>query len=261
MRRLFTIACLGALTTSLCADLQPEAAVEVPAADEPQPGMFGRLLEGWSGGFELGISGSEGNVDRFTGRAGVRGERRSEWNESRAELTYIYAKTDGETTQNQANFLVRNDRLFKDSPWRLFGIGMVDYDEFKDWDVRLSGFLGVGYAFIDEERTRLIGRLGAGLLREFGGEENAIIPEGLIGADFEHKLTERQKITASFDFFPELREFGPYRFIAKAAWEVLVDPEVNLSLRVGIEDRYDSTPGAGQKRNDLDYFATVVWSF
>lgn len=231
------------------------------STEEPPLGMFGRYLQGWTGSVELGITGSSGNVERFSGRGGVRAERRTELYESKGELTYIFARTDGDTSQNEAHLLLRTDRLFIDSPWRIFGIGMADYDEFKDWDVRLAAFLGVGYAFIQDDRTQLIGRLGAGVKREIGGEENAFVPEGLIGVDFEQRITERQRVIATFDFFPELREFGPYRFIGRAAWEILVDPAVNLSLRIGAESRYDSTPGLGVKRHDLDYFATVVWSF
>jgi hypothetical protein len=215
----------------------------------------------WTGSIELGLNGATGNVERFSGRGGIRGERRTDLNQSLAEFTYIYARTDGDTSQNEAHLVLRNDRLFVDSPWRLFGLGFIDYDELKDWDFRTAGFLGVGYAFVEDDRTQVVGRVGAGLMREWGGGENAIVPEGLLGLDVEHQLTERQRIVGSIDFFPDLREIGPYRFLAKAAWEILVDPEVNMSLRVGAESRYDSSPGAGLKRHDLDYFAVLVWSF
>lgn len=242
----------------LLPDKVPDEQVELDT--EPR-GMFGRLIPGWSGSVEVGLTGSTGNVERVSGRGGVRAERRTDFNHSRGAFTYIFAREDGSTAQNEAHLMLRNDRLFEDSPWRLFGLGMFDYDKFKDWNYRLAGFLGVGYAFIDTERTELIGRVGAGLMREFGGEDDSITPEGLLGADFRQQITERQQVTATVDFFPELDDFGEYRWVASAAYEILVDPEINMSLRLGVESQYDSTPGPDVKRHDLDYFATLVWAF
>lgn len=232
-----------------------------PNPDPPAPGMFGRALDGWTGSIEFGMNGSTGNVERFSGRGGVRGERRTDFNHTQAEFIYIFARTAGETSQNEAHLLVRNDRLFEDSPWRIFGLATVDYDKFKDWDVRAAAFLGVGYAFIQTDRTELVGRLGAGLMREFGGDDDSITPEALIGADFQHQVTERQRVTMTADVFPALDDLGDYRWVATAAYEILVDPAVNMSLRIGAESRYDSTPGVDVKRHDLDYFAVLVWSF
>ena len=41
--------------------------------------------------------------------------------------------------------------------------------------------------------------------------------------------------------------------------ELLLDEATNLSLKVGLLDRYDSTPGIGLQENDVDYFITLLW--
>ncbi len=231
-----------------------EAVPEVP----PAPDSF---WEGWEGSVAVGASGSSGNTERLSFRLGVEGKRIVETMETKAGIVYALGTEDSETTENKFRFDIRNDWLIKDSRWRYFAQGTAEYDDFQAWDWRLSGAGGVGYEFIENDRTLLIGRVGLGASKEIGGDNEDVVPELVLGADFEHKLTERQKVFATIDFYPALDDLGPYRFVGKAGWEILVDPEVNLTLKLGIEDRYDSTPGEGFKRNDLDYFALLAWNF
>lgn len=237
----------------------PVAAPQAPAAPPP-PETF---LDGWTGSVEAGLNGSTGNSEVLNARAAVLGERKVELMITKASATYVRSQEGGTTTKNRFEATVRNDWIFeKGSPWRYFVTGTYDYDDFQDWQHRVTLGNGIGYAFIEDDITTLVGRAGIGVRREFGGADDDWTPEGIFGADFSHKLTERQKITASIDYYPSLDDFmDDYRIVTKAAWEVLVDPEVKMSLKVGAEHRYDNTPGAGTKRNDLDYFALLVWSF
>ena len=174
---------------------------------------------------------------------------------------YTYAKDDGEESENKGQIDLRNDWLLgKESPWRVYALGRVEYDNFQNWDWRVSAFAGIGYEFIKTEKTTLIGRFGAGASREFGGDDNRITPELNFGADFEHKFTDTQKIFASLDYYPSLLNFSDFRLVGKAGYEILLDPESGLSLKLGVEDRYDSSPD-GAKRNDLDYFVLMVFKF
>ena len=52
-----------------------------------------------------------------------------------------------------------------------------------------------------------------------------------------------------------------YRTDAKAGWDIVIDPEVNMSLKLGVNHRHNSEPGEGKKENDLEYFAMIGWSF
>jgi putative salt-induced outer membrane protein YdiY len=238
----------------------PEAGVQADAeaGTGPEPGFF----EAWSHSIALGLNGAEGNTENFSVRASLKGERKIESMATGYELTYSRATERSEVTQNRFDARGRNDWLFRDSPrWRYFLTASYEYDDFQNWNHRVTAGNGLGYAFVQEETTLVLGRLGVGLSREIGGEENHIVPEGILGLDIDHKFTERQKITATLEFLPELLDLGPYRARAKAAYEVLLDQESNMSLRLGFEDNYDSTPGAGRRRNDLAYFAMLAWSF
>lgn len=218
-------------------------------------------LSGWTGSVALGLTGSEGNTERMSFRAEAQAMRTTESHETSASILYAYGRESSRATESRLDARLRNDWLFKDSPWRLFALGRFEFDDFQDWMYRVSAFAGPAYAFVDTEKTLLLGRVGLGVSREFGGEDNAWTPEGLIGGDLRHQISDRQSITASVDFFPSLKDLGPYRFNATAAWEIVVDPSYGLTLRVGVENRYDSTPGVGFKRNDFTYFALLAWNF
>jgi hypothetical protein len=60
------------------------------------------------------------------------------------------------------------------------------------------------------------------------------------------------------DYYPAWEDFHDYRLVTNAYWEILLDDQTNLSLKLGAVDRYDSTPN-GALPNDIDYFVTLLW--
>lgn len=229
--------------------------------DDAPPADPVSWTEGWKGTVEFGLNGSDGNSESLNFRAGTSAKRETSDYDTTASLVYSRAASDGVVTTNKAELNLRNDWKFKDSPWRVFALGKAEYDDFQAWEYRLSAFGGVGYEVIKDDTTFLLLRAGLGFSKELNSPENKITPEGLLGADFSYKVSERSKFTSSLDFYPSLDEFPDYRFNLKAAYEILVDPETKMSFKIGAEDRYDSDPGAGAKKNDIDYFALLVWSY
>lgn len=252
-----------------------DAAVAAPAAPAAAPAPAAEpakapevkkdpesFWDGWAGKVELGITGAAGNSENFNFRGAFGAKRETSKIVTTLDALYVYGSSDGTKSTDRGEAALRNDWKIEDSKWRFFVIGKGEYDQFQDWDWRASVFAGVGYEFIKSDTTSLLGRAGLGFSKEFGGSDNRIKPEANLGLDFEHKLDERQKIVASLDYFPSLLNFPKdYRVIGKAAYEVLVDPKNNLSLKLGVEDRYQSAPGDDKKRNDLLYFATLVYTF
>lgn len=232
-----------------------------PVIGNPPPinsGWGTGLFTGWSGGFEVGLNGAEGNSVAQSLQMGFDLDRetaRTQWS-----TDLVYAKTESNDVQTQHNALFNTnlDWKFNNPRWTWFTKLGLEYDEFKDFDIRLFMNTGLGYYFIKNDITELKGRFGAGASREFGGLDEDWIPEAVYGADFEHQLTARQKIGAVFDYYPSWEDFGNYRMITDAYWELLLDAESNMNLRVSILDRYDSTPN-GAERNDLNYALLLLW--
>ena len=214
----------------------------------------------WQGNFELGLDGSEGNSQRFNFRFGVEAKRKTEDDVLKLDLDYHKNTSHLEETAHRTFLDWRYEWLFEDSPWTWFAHGTVDYDEFKAFDVRVSIDTGLGYQFIDTDKTSLMGRCGGGWSREVGGPDDEYVPEATFGSEFEHQFSPRQKLTATVDYTPDVSDFRDFRLKTKAGWEFLLDEQMNLSLKLSVLDRYDSTPH-GAKPNDVDYSVTLLWSF
>lgn len=237
------------------ADADPAADIAVAPAD---PDSF---FEGWTGSFAFGMNGASGNTERFGLRAQFDARRETSKIVTSFGALYVYATDDGNKSEHRGELNARNDwKLGEDSRWRIYALGRAEYNEFKDWRWRVSAFAGVGYALIQNETTLFLPRVGIGGSREFGGTANDIVPELNLGWDFEHKFNENVKFFNVFDYYPSLKNFSDFRMETSAGLDVLLSKENNLSLRLGVENRHDSTP-EGAKKNDFTYFALIAYNF
>jgi putative salt-induced outer membrane protein YdiY len=201
----------------------------------------------WDTALELGVNGSSGTNESFSIRAGGYIKRESRFSKLDLSAYHNRTNTSGASTQNNAQLDARNDWLLDEhSPWTLFGSGNVFYDEFQAFDLQTNANTGIGYRFVHDPDLGLIGRVGAGTSREFGGPDDRWVPESLFGFEYNQKLSSTQKFYTKLDYFPEWDEFGEFRLVADAGWEIeLVQPS-NLSLKISANDRYDSTPNGAE---------------
>jgi putative salt-induced outer membrane protein YdiY len=223
---------------------------------------FQQPLKLWEGSFELGLDGTEGNSQTLNYRVGLDLTRESERWEIDLDLDYNRKTNQSVETTNRTFFDWRLERLFGESPWTLFIHGTIEHDEYEPYDLRVTSDAGVGYRLIRTEATKLTTRVGGGFSREFGlpNDEEYWVPEATFGVQFEHRFGERHKVKLHVEHMPDVTDFTEYRINTEASWEMLVDEEMNLSLKLGVLDRYDSTPN-GAKRNDLDYSIVLLWQF
>ena len=248
----------------------PEAALstgEVPAAPSDVPVGEERFnvkperKKLWSGSFNLGLDGSEGNTETFNFRFGVHTRRKTKCNVLTLGLDYNRQTSKTVPTEDRLYFDGRYEQLFGSSRWSTFFHETIEYDQFQPFDVRDTSDIGVGYRIIDREDTTFIGRLGGGFSHEYGGPENGkYFPEAVFGLQFERQFSKRQKFIGTMEYAPDVTRFARYRLRTQAAWEVLLDEDRNLNLRMGVLERYNSVPN-GARPNDLDYAMMLMWKF
>lgn len=238
------------------AEHAPEAAPEVPVS-EAKPEKPAKV---WHGSFELGLDGTEGNSETFNFRFGAAGKRKLPDQVLSADLDYHKGTRNQIPSAHRMFFEWRQEWLWQDSPWTYFIHGTTEYDEFRAFDVRVALDTGLGYRLVDTEDTDLVGRMGGGASHEVGVADEVYVPELVFGLDLEHAFSQRQKVTATVDYMPDVTDFGDFRLNTKAGWEALIDEEMNLSLKVGVRNQYDSTPH-GAEPNDLDYSIVLLWKF
>ncbi len=234
---------------------------EFPGFARPlDPQLFKSWFDPWEGNVELGLSGTDGNSETFNVRLGALAKYKTELLHRTLQLTSIQKTANGVTTANTALIDGRLEWPMPNSKWNYFIHSLVEYDQFKAFDYRLSGDTGFGYEFIQNDITTLIGRTGLSTSREFGGIENAFNPELLFGGEYAHKFGEYNKVSFKIDCYPTIDDFSDVRINSQASWEMMLAKDWGLSLKFSLIDRYDSTPH-GARPNDLDYSTLLLWSF
>ncbi len=250
------------------APIMPE---EIPLPTDPSKVVEEKIVEekiihpwyyykAWNGSFDLGVNGSDGNSQSFNVRGGLNAKREAPWNITTITANYVNNSANSVQTADKVFIEGRYEWLFADTPWSLYVHEITEYDEFRAFDVRVTADAGVGYQFWKTADSRFKGRLGPGVSREIGGVNDEWTPELVFGAIYERQISKYQKFNFTIDYFPRIDDFTKYRVNSQINWEVVLDEINNLSMKIGIVDRYDSTP-EGKQPNDIDYKTVLVWSF
>lgn len=218
------------------------------------------ISDGWDNHAEFGIDGSDGNSDTLALQTGLELKRKTDLYTLAFDFDYRQASTSGVTSENNGRFNTDFDRLIGDSSWTMFTKLGLEWDKFKAFDLRVNINGGAGYYWVKDDDSTLITRIGAGASREMGAVDDDWIPEGVFGVEAEHQLTQRQKLKGKIDYFPAWENFNDFRLVSDFAWEILLDGAENLSLKLALTDRYDSTP-QGAKPNDVYYSFLLLYKF
>lgn len=217
-------------------------------------------LDGWNNSVEFGLNGSDGNSRTTSTQVGADLERATDRYTFSIDFDYQNTDANGVQTQDNGRLNVDYDRLLGESAWSAFTKMGLEFDQFKAFDLRLNLNSGLGYYWVRTDQSTLVTRFGAGASREFGGPNEDWVPEALFGLEAAQQITERQKVKAQIEYFPQWDRWSDYRMVTDVSWEILLDGIDNLSLKLAATNRYDSTPN-GLDPNDLFYSALLLWKF
>jgi len=236
-------------------------AIEGPVI-EPVPSWFEKLIRDWNGEVRLGMDFYSGTTDRTRLRGGFNINKKYDGHKTALRTDYSFSRTNaGETENRLVNGLIQDwgtgDSKFSGIFFRATG----ELDRFKSYDYRLNVSSGGRYQIVKDADTDALVRLGISATREFEGTRDEWVPEGAFFLSVSHKISDKQKLAANVDYFPEIENPDRYRINARATWDYKIDEESGLSLRIGAENRYDKSQPNRADRNDLDLRAELVWQF
>jgi putative salt-induced outer membrane protein YdiY len=234
------------------------------------PGNPGAPPSPWQSRLELGVNAREGRTEDANVRVALIVEHKTDEHNHTFDARYAMASSHGDRTENK--FTTGGHLVWPVPHSRLeyFTDLRFDYDEFNSWDERITAGLGLGYQLVDLKRTTgeeicdLLGvnvRLGAGIKREFGSDEDGLQPEGIVGADLRWTISPRQHVAAGATYFPSFEDVDEYRFVSTAEWVVRLDWMRGLSLKLGFADEYQSRTDPGIDRSAYSVFASLLIDF
>ncbi|HEX7010242.1 MAG TPA: DUF481 domain-containing protein [Phycisphaeraceae bacterium] len=231
-------------------------ALAAPAPEEKKPSFF----DDWKASIALGLAGSQGNSETQSFNAHFNATKETPEDRWLADFSYFLSFNNGERNQNELKADLTKDWLMPESPWFFFAQGIYQYDEFEAWEHRFSGFGGMGYTFVKNDRLELIGRGGVGATYEMGLVDE-LVPEALFGASIlRWQLTDNQTLAASTTYYPALDDISEFRLVSSLEWSIKIDQADGLSLKLGINNEYESNVVEG-KHNDFKYYGALVFNF
>ena len=237
------------------------AAAKTPKLNQSHSFFDRPFFQGWDSEFALGLAGSSGNTKTQSFNAEFKTKKETTKVRWLFDSKYFYNSDHSQTTENQFSAQLTHDWLLPNSPWFYFARGRYEYDQFQAWKSRISAYGGGGYTFIDKPDLQVLSRLGFGATKDLGGD-HSLTPEALVGGSvIKWKITKNQTINLSETFYPALDNLGQFRNIFDADWKIKIDQADGLSVKLGIEDQYNSHVTGGDKRNDFKYYGAVVFDF
>ncbi|MCO8125110.1 DUF481 domain-containing protein [Stieleria sp. TO1_6] len=253
----------GAATTIGEAIAAGENGEELPLEEETAawyqiPWLW--ITRGWKNHAELGMDGASGNSRTLAFQTGLEMKRKTDLYTFALDFDYRKATNNKITTEDNGRLNLDYDRLLHESNWSAFAKFGAEWDQFKAFDLRLNLNSGLGYYWLRDEETTFVTRFGAGASQEIGAPDDDWKAEAVFGTEFERQLNRYHKLKAKVDYFPAWEDFSDFRMVSDIAWEILLDDTENLSLKLGLTDRYDSTP-QGAKPNDVYYSLLLLVKF
>lgn len=267
---------------------QPETPAETPAATPPAPKPEApkpkpapkdppkevkeeakkvdkgpSFWDGWKRSVRVGINATSGNTENTNLNLQFHTTRKNKKYLTKFDSEYRFATRNGVDTQNRLDLDFRHEWLAQgDSKVGWWVTASAEFDEFQDWDYRLSGHGGISYQFIKNDKTQLKARTGFGGSQTFGGTNDLFRPEALVtGIDLRHKFNDTMNLTAATEYFVDVSEVTRDRFNNNVKLNILLDKESNMNLQFKLTHKYDSQPGGNNDNNDLYFDITVGWQF
>jgi len=224
------------------------------AAKPPEPKM------GWEGSFNLGLTATTGNSNTSTGNVSLDTKLTRPESITRLGASDTYGKSGSESTADKSNAFINYNYLFTE---RFSGYLQFEWerDRIADLVWRINTGPGVGYFLIKEPTSSLAGQLGVSYIRE--KFENVKFDDYYalrIAERGELKISPTTKLWEQAEYLPDISNFEK-RFILKGEAGVEAAMTAKTSLRLLVQDTFNSMPAPGRNKNDATYIAGIGYKF
>lgn len=208
--------------------------------------MSATALADWTAKAEVGASFATGNSENESANAALELVKTLEQWRHTLGFAGNYGSDSSVTTAQRWEVRGQSDYKFTERAY-WFGAGRYEDDRFSAYDFQATAATGLGYRFIDTERTKFWIQGGPGYrYAEFNGtgeSEDGVIFRGDLGWD--HQLTETTKIVERF-----LVETGSENTYFQNDLGLEVSMSDRLALRAGYQYRRNTDVPPGVEKTD-----------
>jgi putative salt-induced outer membrane protein YdiY len=205
----------------------------------------------WTAEVKAAVAGSQGNTETFA--LGVSAEAIRDTDDDRLRIGGALAResqNDQDTVKNTRGWGYYDYHL--GAHWDLGGFVTLEYDAFRDLDLRTVVGAGPGYRFIDT-KTMLF-KVNAGLAyvnENFGSGGDRDFVTAVLGDEFRWTISESQSVYQLLTVYPSLERGEDVFLHAEVGFRQALMK--GLFLEVALIDDYDNLPADDRKKNDFRY--------
>ena len=246
------------------------------SAAEKQAEEAAAPKDGWTTALNAGLTMTDGNSETMAANVGLATEGEKDglgsviagadfnYGESTVSSTATDPATGESVVTETEETTVENAKAFANvkktlSPKTFAYVdGSVLYDDVALIDYRATLGPGLGFYLLKNDKRQLSLEAGPSYVWEkVDGASNDYL--ALRFAErYSCQATKTAKLVQSLEYLPEAEDFDNYLLTAEIGVEAAMND--HLSLRVVLQDKYDSTPAAGAERNDLSLIAGLGFS-
>ncbi len=218
-------------------------------------------FDAWTQRLELGARILRGNSNEEFVNLGGKFQKKSDAKMTQIDFSGQYGRNRSVVATNRW-ILNSNTDFNQDGNWIIYMVTKNEYDEFENLDYRGTLSSGLGYRFINEEKKKLITRLGPGVTYEkfnhpsnsrttpdMFAEMESIWPLGL-SASYEHRTTVH----------PSISDFGIVRMVSSHGVLYTLDDKGRWQFKVDFRWEYNSQPNPGRLRSDYTTNFSIVYN-
>ena len=236
--------------------------LQLDTGDPPTPGLFGTdFLRGWTRSLDVGANGKSGNTENENLTVGLDMDYRDDFKRWKVRGRYFFGSEDGATTDSYGRLEAQRDWLLPDSRWFWRVGSRYQFDKFESWKQRFILFGGPGYHLFDDGTHSLDGVVGVAFTRE-EGERDDNKGEAVVGFDYAWTVSEELSFSFSNNAFTEVvPDAGSLRNLttSELRWALMKEPA--LSLKLGVENEYETEVESDDEKNDLYYYLSLGIGF
>ncbi len=221
------------------------------------PGM----MEGWTGGGNFGLAIARGNSETTNLALGFDALRKTTTDAWVVNAASIYSTNENPsaTTANSFQGLIRYDRNLTKRVF-LYGAFAGGYDELQDLNYRIMPGGGVGFHAIATPKTTLDLLAGLGYTREsYSTGLTRNLFTATLGDEFAYKLGARTTIIQNLYYLPALNDTSIYRITGNFGIATKLNGWMTANML--FNDRYNSQPVLGNKKNDILFTTGLGFTF
>jgi hypothetical protein len=213
----------------------------------------------WAGEVQLGadLGFSEKNRQLYTGRTKITMTYRRMRNIF--DYNFSYGRTEGIVSANRMDGSIKTDYDLTRRVY-IYNLGGMGYDEIRKINFRYEIGPGAGYHWI--KRTNFLFNTETGInyqAQYLADDTKSELFFHRFAEDATWKINGRLTLDEKFEYFPEVGDFGRYRFRFESNLRYALAS--NLFVTFSVLDQYDNEPATGVGPNDLQVRSTVGLKF